>query len=82
MTCYTCPLRIEAAGVVGFIPQARSDEKGRFRIAPLILGQHYSAEISGGQWDNDVLGDEFENLVLRAGEVRDLGEIRAKPIAQ
>jgi hypothetical protein len=66
------------AGDSGSIPQTRTDAEGRFRIAPLLPGLSYGAEVRGGTNDVEVLGKAFENIILRAGEVRDLGEIRRK----
>ena len=73
------PPGTDAAADVGYIPQTRSDAEGRFRIGPLLPGQRYSAEIRGGAGDTEVLGKAFENVVLRAGEVSDLGDLRIKP---
>jgi hypothetical protein len=55
-----------------------TDENGRFRIDRLLPGQlssalYYRADIPGG-----FVGTAFEKLVLRPGEVRDLGDIRIK----
>jgi beta-lactamase regulating signal transducer with metallopeptidase domain len=60
------------------IPETRSDAEGRFRIGSLLPGLRYSAEVRGGEGDSEVLGKAFANVVLRAGEVRDVGEIRVK----
>jgi beta-lactamase regulating signal transducer with metallopeptidase domain len=60
------------------IPQVRADAKGRFRIDALLPGVRYSGEIRGGAGDTEVLGKAFKDVVLRAGEVRDLGDIRIK----
>jgi hypothetical protein len=63
---------------VGYIPQVRSDAEGRFRMAALLPGLRYSAEIRGEGKDTERVGTAFANVVLRAGEVRDLGAIRIK----
>ena len=76
------PLRFDAAGnieeqpTIGTIPSATADVGGRFHTSPLFPGQHYSAEIRGGVWNNELLGKAFEDVVLNAGEVRDLGDIQ------
>ena len=78
------PLRFDAAGnieeqpTIGTIPSATADADGRFHISPLFPGQHYSAEIRGGVWNNELLGKAFEDVVLNAGEVRDLGDIQVE----
>jgi protocatechuate 3,4-dioxygenase beta subunit len=74
--------RADGGGDIGVIPQVRSDEQGRFEIALLMPGERYSAEIRGGQWDQEVIGAAFENIVLGAGEVRDVGDIRVKSVAK
>jgi hypothetical protein len=54
-----------------------ADAAGRFRIDKLVPGQRYHAKAYQAPWSvNETV---FENLVLRAGEVRDLGDIRTKP---
>ena len=76
------PLRFDAAGnieeqpTIGTIPSATADVGGRFQLSPLFPGQHYGAEIRGGVWNNELLGKAFEDVVLNAGEVRDLGDIQ------
>ncbi len=54
-----------------------TDTEGRFRIDQLVPGLRYSAEIYWYQ--TRALNDQgIENVVLRPGEVRDLGDIRIK----
>ena len=55
----------------------RTDADGRFRVEKLVPGQRYSAKVYRGF--GLFAGMAFENLVLRAGEVRDLGDIRTRP---
>jgi beta-lactamase regulating signal transducer with metallopeptidase domain len=55
-----------------------ADAQGRFRAEGLIPGLSYSAEI---YHHSRLIGTAFEKLVLRAGEVRDLGDIRPRPPA-
>jgi hypothetical protein len=76
-------LRLNAgsADVAVIPPNSYSDAQGRFRIAPLFPGQPYDADIRGGEGGAETLGKLFDNLVLRAGEVRDLGDVRIKPSA-
>jgi beta-lactamase regulating signal transducer with metallopeptidase domain len=57
---------------------SKTDAEGRFRVERIIPGLSYSAEI---YHKSRLLGTAFEKLVLRAGEIRDLGDIRAKPAA-
>jgi hypothetical protein len=63
---------------IGEITPTRCDGKGRFRIERLVPGQRYRAKICR---DAGVAGMALENLVLKPGEVKDLGDIRTgKPI--
>ncbi len=61
---------------IGVFPDSACDSDGRFRVERMIPGQHYSAVISGDAgW---FAGTVFEKLVLKPGEIRDLGDIRSK----
>ena len=62
---------------VGEHPGGQTDEQGRFRLEQLVPGLRYSAEIYRGM--GMFAGMAFENLVLKPGEVKDLGDIRSKP---
>jgi hypothetical protein len=57
-----------------------TDASGRFRVDKLIPGQAYRADVYRDRVSGKMIGTAFENLVLRAGEVRDLGDIRAKAV--
>jgi beta-lactamase regulating signal transducer with metallopeptidase domain len=63
---------------VGESAAVEIDSKGRFRMDQMIPGQRYTAEIYRGM-GRFAGGVAFENLVVRPGEVRDLGDIRPKP---
>ena len=62
--------------LAGDLPDSGLDGKSRFWIERLIPGLRYTALIyrDGGQ----LAGTAFENLVLKPGEVRDLGDIPSK----
>jgi hypothetical protein len=62
---------------VGEHPGGHTDEQGRFRFEQLVPGLRYSAQIYRGM--GMFAGMAFENLVLKPGEVKDLGDIRSKP---
>jgi beta-lactamase regulating signal transducer with metallopeptidase domain len=62
---------------VGIHPDLSTDAAGRFRVDRLVPGQCYTAKVYRGI--GFFAGNAFENLVLGPGEVRDLGDIRAKP---
>jgi hypothetical protein len=57
-----------------------TDEQGRFRLEKLVPGLRYSADIyrRTGMIQR-FAGMAFENLVLKPGEVKELGDIRCKP---
>jgi hypothetical protein len=61
---------------VGWIPDLASDSGGRFRIEQLVPGLSYTCEMYHGA--GQYAGIAFENLVLKPGETRDLGDIRSK----
>jgi hypothetical protein len=54
-----------------------TDEQGGFRLEQLVPGLRYSAQIYRGT--GMFAGMAFENLVVKPGEVRELGDIRCKP---
>jgi hypothetical protein len=62
---------------VGEHPGGQTDEQGRFRLEQLVPGLRYSAQIYRGT--GMFAGMAFENLVLKPGEVKDLGDIRSRP---
>ena len=66
--------------LAGTFPDSGTDGKGRFRIDQLVPGLRYQCDMyrDGGEF----CGVAFENLVLKPGETRDLGDIRWKPPAQ
>lgn len=55
----------------------QADANGRFRIEGLMPGQRYSASVFRGI--GRATGIAFEDLVLRPGETRDLGDVRPRP---
>jgi hypothetical protein len=62
---------------VGVHTSIATDDDGKFRIEKLIPGQRYSARIHGK--NGKALGMAFQQLVLRPGETKDVGQIRIKP---
>ena len=60
----------------GAVPDFGSDGEGRFRVERLVPGLRYQCDIyRDAGW---YAGIAFENLVLKPGETRDLGDIRWK----
>jgi hypothetical protein len=70
-------LSTDADPSVGQHPGGATDESGHFRLDRLVSGQRYTARVFRGF--GRFAGLAFENLVLRPGETRDLGDIRTKP---
>ncbi len=74
------PARLQRASdadpKIGLFRTLDTDFDGRFRIERLVPGQIYSAEVYRGI--GVYAGKVFENITLRPGEVRDLGDIRTK----
>lgn len=62
----------------GMLPggAGKTDAEGRFRVDGFVPGQKYSAIVIGVNPDGE-FGSVFENLVLKTGETRDLGDVRA-----
>jgi hypothetical protein len=58
---------------VGQFARIKVEPNGRFQIDQLVPGQRYSAHASR---DMKMMGAVFEDVVLKPGEVRDLGDIR------
>jgi hypothetical protein len=56
-----------------------AEEDGRFRIEGLVPGQSYSCVRIWRRGPGNVPANVFEKLVLRPGEVRDVGDIRLPP---
>ena len=69
---------VNADAQVGIHRGAATDDAGRFRIERLVPGQRYSAEVYREQ---SLIGMAFDKLMLGAGQVRDLGDIRIGPLA-
>lgn len=64
----------------GILPRVDSDAQGRFRIDGLVPGQSYSADAVGEEAAKNGFGVVVDRVVLGPGEVRDLGDIRAREI--
>jgi hypothetical protein len=71
------PDETNADPTLGVYTSIATDDDGKFRIEKLIPGQRYSARIHGT--DGKVIGMAFQELVLRPGEVKDVGQIKIKP---
>ncbi len=57
----------------------RTDRDGRFRIGGLKPGLKYSFGVTTGSYVREIVGGGPENVTIRAGETKDLGELRIKP---
>ncbi|MHB1561027.1 MAG: hypothetical protein ACYC61_26540, partial [Isosphaeraceae bacterium] len=56
----------------------RTDREGRFRVEGLVPGQEYSATAVSRDPTVGNLGLAIDHVVLKPGEVRDLGDIRPR----
>jgi hypothetical protein len=53
---------------------------GKFRIDCLAPGLKYSLSVTKEAYSLEIRGKNLENLTLRPGETRDLGDIQVKPM--
>jgi hypothetical protein len=63
----------------GILQGIRTDSDGRFRIEGLVPGQSYTASAVGEEAQNRGFGVVIDRVVLKPGEARDLGDVRARP---
>ena len=58
----------------GSLPGAiKTDKDGRFRVAGLVPGLKYSLRVWKG---NRIIGEAVRNVVVKAGEIKDLGDVK------
>ena len=62
-------------------PDAKTDAEGRFRIEGLVPGQSYTGNAVGQEAEKRGFGVVIDRIVLKPGETRDLGDVRARPAA-
>ena len=62
----------------GILADVRTDDQGRFRVEGLVPGQSYTADAVGEEALNHSFGFVIERVVLKPGETRDLGDVRAR----
>ena len=60
-------------------PHVKTDAEGRFRIEGLVPGQSYTGNAVGEEAQNKGFGVVIDRVVLKPGETRDLGDVRARP---
>ncbi len=56
------------------------DKEGKFRIDGLAPGLKFGLSVLKPPYQLEISGKEVENLALRPGETKDLGDIRVKPM--
>ncbi len=63
----------------GILSDIHTDDQGRFRIEGLVPGQSYSGDAVGEEAQTKGFGVVIDRVVLKPGETRDLGDVRARP---
>ena len=64
----------------GLLPTGlKTDQQGRFRVEGLVPGQEYSGIATSRKPGIGYLGPVIDRVVLKPGETRDLGDVRARP---
>jgi RNA polymerase sigma factor (sigma-70 family) len=80
---------VEVASANGIVPdpalgsfrnRIRPDKEGRFRIEGLIPGLKYNLSVLKGYYGLQIVNGKSKDLTIAAGETKDLGEIRVKPM--
>ena len=64
-----------AFGILGGL---KTDAEGRFRVEALVPGQSYSANAVGEKAMQGGYGVVIDNVVLKPGEVRNLGDVQSR----
>jgi hypothetical protein len=60
----------------GILPPVETDAEGRFRVERLVPGRSYTAGAVGQEAVERGFGVVIDHVVLKAGETRDLGDVR------
>jgi RNA polymerase sigma factor (sigma-70 family) len=63
----------------GLVLGIKTDAGGHFRIEGLVPGQSYTASAVGDEAVNRGFGVVIDRVILKPGETRDLGDVRARP---
>jgi RNA polymerase sigma factor (sigma-70 family) len=58
----------------------RTGKDGRFRIEGLKPGLKYGLGVTTGSYGREIVGGEPKDLTIQAGETKNLGELRVKPM--
>ncbi len=66
---------------IGILSHVKTDAEGRFRIEGLVPGQSYTGNAVGEEAEKRGFGVVIDRVVLKPGEIRDLGDLRARPAA-
>jgi protocatechuate 3,4-dioxygenase beta subunit len=66
---------------IGILSRVKTDAEGRFRIEGLVPGQTYTGNAVGQEAEKRGFGVVIDRVVLKPGETRDLGDVRARPAA-
>jgi hypothetical protein len=64
----------------GILPTIETDDQGRFRVEGLVPGQSYTGNAVGDEAAKHGFGVVIDRVVLKPGETRDLGDVRARSV--
>jgi RNA polymerase sigma factor (sigma-70 family) len=68
------------ATISALLRSGQSDKDGKFRIDGLVPGMKFGLGVTKESYYVEISGGNFENLSVRPGETRDLGDIQVKPM--
>jgi Carboxypeptidase regulatory-like domain len=66
--------------ISALLRSGQTDKDGKFRIDGLVPGMKFGLGVTKEPYALEISGKNLENLSVRPGETRDLGDIRVKPM--
>src|SRR5262249_13490568 len=70
------------ATISALLRSGQSDQDGKVRIDGLVPGMKFGLGVPRESYYVEISGKNHENLSVRPGETRDLGDIQVKPMDQ
>jgi hypothetical protein len=68
------------ATISALLRSGQSDKDGKFRIDGLVPGLKFGLGVTKESYYVEICDKNLENLTVRPGETRDLGDIQVKPM--